>query len=139
MELHNELLSKDSEISHLKKEIDLLKGKVNIQEKDGKSTKLENLQIQNNKLIEKVETLTQKCNGLENELLKVEKYKMDIKELTEQHAVLCTKLEENTDVHEHLNTVTAENYSLQEYITNLKQGLHNVQENLKKLVLVFFL
>ncbi|KAF7269496.1 hypothetical protein GWI33_017491 [Rhynchophorus ferrugineus] len=133
MELHNELLSKDSEINHLKKEIDILKVNVNIQDKDGKSTKLENLQIQNNKLIEKVETLMQKCNGLENELLKVEKYRMDIKELTEQNISLSKRLEENKDIQNNLNKITVENNNLQDYISNLKQGLNNVQENLKKL------
>ncbi|CAG9767892.1 unnamed protein product [Ceutorhynchus assimilis] len=82
MDLHNELLSKDAEISRLKKDIESFRSNEN------RSTKMENLQIQNTKLIEKVENLMQKCNGLENELLKVEKYKMDITELTEKNLEL---------------------------------------------------
>lgn len=117
MELHNELLSKDSELSRLKQEIEALRA----QEKESKSTKMENLQSQNNNLIDKLEKLTQKCNGLENELLKVEKYKMDIKELSDKNLELNKLVDE-----------AKENNQLQSVIGNLKAGLTTCQENLKR-------
>lgn len=80
MELHNELLTKDTEISNLKIELEQLK-----QPREGK---IENLQTQNKKLIDKVENLTQKCNGYEGDLLKMEQYKIEIKTLAESVADL---------------------------------------------------
>ncbi|CAH0549022.1 unnamed protein product [Brassicogethes aeneus] len=75
MELHNEILNKDAEILNLKKDIEAL------HEKQAPNVKMENLQTQNAKLIERVENLTQKSNNLESELLKVEKYKLEIQNL----------------------------------------------------------
>ncbi|XP_060534202.1 girdin [Cylas formicarius] len=112
MELHNELLSKDAEIAQLKRDLEALKANVDAYESDasmGTSTKLENLQSQNNKLIEKVESLTSKCNGLENELLKVEKYKMEVADLT-------TRLTESRTL-----------------VGGLKEGLTRCHDNIKQL------
>ncbi|XP_066144800.1 putative leucine-rich repeat-containing protein DDB_G0290503 isoform X1 [Euwallacea fornicatus] len=112
MELHNEMLGKESEISRLKQEVESLRA----HEKDSKPTKMENLQSQNNKLIEKLENATVKCNGLENELLKMEKFKMDIEELRGEKQ----KLEE-------------QNRRLQSVNSMLKTGLSTCQENLHRL------
>ncbi|XP_023014792.2 golgin subfamily A member Golgin-245 [Leptinotarsa decemlineata] len=91
MELHNELSSKEAAIDTLKKENESLKQSLDTFETERKTNvnvKLENLQSQNKKLIEKVENLTQKSNNLENELLRVEAYKLEIKDLKENEAVL---------------------------------------------------
>lgn len=87
MELHNELLMKDTEISNLKRESELLKQNLNTMEAEHKNNgnmKLENLQSQNKKLIEKVETLSQKSNNLENELLKAESFKIEVENLKQE-------------------------------------------------------
>lgn len=52
------------------------------------NSKLENLQTQNGKLIEKVESLTQKCNNYEAELLKIEQYKLENKTIADQMLAL---------------------------------------------------
>ncbi|KAJ8916653.1 hypothetical protein NQ315_000298 [Exocentrus adspersus] len=103
MELHNELINKDAEISNLKKDNEALRQKV---EAAGSNVKLENLQSQNKKLIEKVESLTVKCNNLESELLKVEKYKLDIEELSKQNAKLEEALsKERVEFEEQISSI----------------------------------
>ncbi|KAJ8982575.1 hypothetical protein NQ317_005046 [Molorchus minor] len=110
MDLHNELLNKDAEISDLKKDNETLRQKLEVVEAENKisgGTKLENLQSQNTKLIDKVESLTLKCNNLESELLKVEQYKIEIKELREKEAILLKELfdfkNENCDLKDSLS------------------------------------
>lgn len=131
MELHNELLSKDAEINKMKKEIESLKVSLSTKEKEEKNTKLENLQSQNGKLIEKIENLTQKCNGFEHELLKVETYKMEIQKLTEQNSILTKNADENISLSDNISKLTAENNGLRSTISDLKTGLNNIQENFK--------
>lgn len=116
MELHKELLGKDSEISRLQAEIESLKGS------QEKSVKMENLQSQNTKLIEKLENMTVKCNTLENELLKLEKYKMDINHLSEENIRHLNQIQEVSD----------ENSRLQNIIGTLKIGLSACQDNLQR-------
>ncbi|KAL1501460.1 hypothetical protein ABEB36_006776 [Hypothenemus hampei] len=127
MELHNELILKDAEISKLKQEIEVLR----IQEKSNKSVKLENLQSQNNKLIERLETLTQKCNIQENELLRIEKYKIDITEIEQKNAELTLELDKSKVTMQELRE---ENHQMHSVIKTLKHGLSICQANLKRLL-----
>ncbi|KAK5638936.1 hypothetical protein RI129_013231 [Pyrocoelia pectoralis] len=77
MELHTEIQNRDLEIQNLKHDLDVLKTDLDSYENKNKSTKLENLHSQNAKLIEKIDSLTQKCKGYESELLKLEQLKIE--------------------------------------------------------------
>ncbi|KAI4454697.1 golgin [Holotrichia oblita] len=77
MELHAEIHNKDLEIANLKRELD------KTDKSKGGNVKLENLQTQNTKLIDKVENLNQKCSNYESELIKLEQYKIEIGNLNE--------------------------------------------------------
>ncbi|CAH1118468.1 unnamed protein product [Phaedon cochleariae] len=95
MDLHNEILSKDMDLSNLKKENEVLKQNLETLQTESKTNanvKLENLQSQNKKLIEKVEALTQKSNTQESDLLKIEIYKMEIQDLKQNEAFLQNEL-----------------------------------------------
>ena len=92
MELHHELLSKDNEITNLKKDNETLKKNLDVLVTGG--GKLENLQSQNKKLIEKLENLTSKCNGYENELLKMEQHKIEAQNSNQLNADLKNQLKE---------------------------------------------
>jgi chromosome segregation ATPase len=95
MELHNELLGKDTEISNLKKEMEGLKK--SLEGLTSGSNKLENLQTQNMKLIEKLENLTQKCNNYENELLKMEQFKIEAQNSNQANSELKNRLKDAED------------------------------------------
>ncbi|GJQ81944.1 hypothetical protein Trydic_g20410 [Trypoxylus dichotomus] len=76
MELHAEIHNKDLEIANLKRELDR-------SEKTKANVKLENLQSQNAKLIDKVDSLNQKCSNYESELIKLEQHRIEIGNLNE--------------------------------------------------------
>ncbi|XP_018565480.1 golgin subfamily A member 4 [Anoplophora glabripennis] len=119
MELHNEILVKDTEIGTLKKENEALRQKVeaaSAENKTGNNVKLDNLQSQNKKLIDKVENLSQKCNNLESELLMVEKYKMDIRELQQKN-----------------ETAKKEKEELQKLTGDMKRSSESFEEKIKEL------
>ncbi|KAH1018632.1 golgin subfamily A member 4 isoform X1 [Dendroctonus ponderosae] len=134
MELHNELISKDSEISRLKNEIESLKTAINAPDKEYKSAKVENLQSQNIKLTDKLEGFTQKCNELETKLRELEKYQSENKELTEKNAELNQRISAAENKAEaRLKNVLDENMQLQTVIDALKLGLNTCQDNLKRI------
>lgn len=149
MDLHNEILLKDNEISSLKRDNDQLKQKVETLEADSKANnnqKLENLQTQNKKLIDKVEHLSQKCNNLEADLLKIETYKLEIqkcKEKEEDSAKAITELEKVveglTKNNSELNdSLLKERESYENQITQLredaKKGLLSLEPKIREKV-----
>ncbi|XP_056632429.1 golgin subfamily A member 4-like [Diorhabda sublineata] len=136
MELHNEILLKDNEISSLKRDHDQLKQKLETLEADSKTNnnqKLENLQAQNKKLIEKVENLSQKCNNLEAELLKIETYKLEIKKCKEKEDESAKAIIELEKVVEKL---TKNNSELNSSLLNERESYENqitqLREDAKK-------
>lgn len=87
MELHNEMLIKDTENSNLKRENEILRENLkslDCGKKNNESIKLEKLQSQNKKLIDKIESLTQKSNNLGKEVLKIESYKIENENLKQE-------------------------------------------------------
>lgn len=134
MELHNELISKDSEISRLKNEIESLKTTINAPDKEYKSAKVENLQSQNIKLTDKLDGFTEKCNDLENKVRQMEKYKSENKELAEKNAELNQRISAaENKAEDRLKNVLDENVQLQTVIDSLKLGLNTCQDNLKRI------
>ncbi|KAJ8954221.1 hypothetical protein NQ318_005816 [Aromia moschata] len=126
MELHNEMLGKETDISNLKKDNEVLRQKIEAFEAENKasaSVKMENLQSQNKKLIDKVENLTQKCNNLGNELLKVEQYKIEIRELKESEEQL----------NKQVNKVNEEKSDLIKLVDSLNQGLAVCKNDISEL------
>ncbi|KAJ8972108.1 hypothetical protein NQ314_000334 [Rhamnusium bicolor] len=133
MELHNEILIKETEITNLKNDIDLVRQNLEAVEAESKSNatvKLENLQSQNKKLIDKVESLTQKCNNLESDLLKVGKYKIEIQDLKQREDTLVKELSELKKAKE---KVEIERNNLHKLFNDLKEGLASCEDNIKKL------
>lgn len=85
MTLHTELQNKDLEISNLKSDLETVREDLESYEKESapKNTKMDNLQSQNTKLIERVEVLSAKCNNMDAELLKMEQLRQKNKQLSE--------------------------------------------------------
>ena len=86
MELHTELQNKDVEVEKLKRNIETLKQDLDKYEKvqngnGGNLIKIEKLTAQNSNLIEKNETLSQKCQNYERELIKLEQCRIEIGDL----------------------------------------------------------
>lgn len=139
MELHNEILIKDSEISNLKRETETLKQKLETFEIEGKSNsnqKMENLQSQNTKLIEKVESLTQKSNNLESELIKMQTYKIEIDNYKQKYVELekqVIDLQKHNDALSNLNSQQIK--SLQEQKENYEEQISHLREDAKKGIL----
>ncbi|KAF5304661.1 hypothetical protein FQR65_LT18843 [Abscondita terminalis] len=94
MELHTEIQNRDLEIENLKQDVEALKSDLDQYENRNKSTKLENLQSQNTKLIEKIEELSVKCKGYESELLKLEQAKIENVNKIEEKVTEMRELEE---------------------------------------------
>ncbi|KAG5888811.1 hypothetical protein JTB14_016013 [Gonioctena quinquepunctata] len=143
MELHNELSSKETEITVLKKEMESLKQSLDTFENERKTStnvKLENLQSQNKKLIEKVENLTQRANNAENELLKVEAYKLEIQDLNQREALLQKEIKElheikSTDLklsEEKIQELSKENTDLKESLNKDRKELENQITSLRE-------
>ncbi|XP_019874355.2 uncharacterized protein LOC109602437 [Aethina tumida] len=127
MELHNEILNKDAEILNMKKDLEVLRKSLEAYETQTHTSKVENLQAQNTKLIERVEALTQRSNNLESELLKVEQYKLEIRNLNstvqDLKSSLKTKEDALKELNEKLATAGGEDDKLNKDRENLHAGL----------------
>ncbi|XP_072379035.1 uncharacterized protein [Diabrotica undecimpunctata] len=136
MELHNEILLKDNEMSNLKRDNEVLKNKLESMEAENKTSsnqKLENLQSQNKKLIEKVESLTQKCNNLESELLKMETYKREIKNVKDKDEERRNEIFQLEKVKDQLTKSNSElNESLLNERESYEKQISQLREDAKK-------
>lgn len=89
---------------------------------------MEQLQNQNKNLIEKVEVLSQKCQGLNNEVLKLEQYKLEIQNLK-------TKISEEKSAHDiEIIRLTEENKELKEKFFKERQEQVNIIDNLETML-----
>lgn len=143
--LHTELQNKDLEIKNLKSDLETLREELDTYEKEAvpknaaNNTRMDNLQSQNTKLIDKVELLTAKCNNMEAELLKMEQLRQENKHLSETANNLkqvnkgfskelsdLNKLKDNLgDTTEALEMARNDITLLSEEKTNVQQELEN--------------
>ncbi|KAF5292658.1 hypothetical protein FQR65_LT11210 [Abscondita terminalis] len=130
MELHTEIQNRDLEIENLKQDVEALKSDLDQYENRNKSTKLENLQSQNTKLIEKIEELSVKCKGYESELLKLEQAKIENVNKIEEKVTEMRELEERhrKDIAEHRDSTKQHLLSLEAKIRETVADEFRVKE-----------